>query len=163
MKAYHFVQVERIKNFGDVDKLAKADQYFAHIMKIQRLSERLDCMAYRRRVDLELEEIRPDLNTLRNASRELRNSAKFKQVLQVVLAIGNSLNGGTFRGGAQGFQLESLLKVCLCLCSASIVTDRASPIVERNKDGEWGSSLPNAATLCCQGSPEEGPQSPGLH
>ncbi|KAJ2931595.1 hypothetical protein H1R20_g5535, partial [Candolleomyces eurysporus] len=110
-KAYYFVQIERIRNFGETDKLAKADQYFAHIMKVSRLSERLECMAYRRRVDLELEEIRPDLNTLRNASRELRSSSKFKQLLQVVLVIGNSLNGGTFRGGAQGFQLESLLKL----------------------------------------------------
>jgi len=31
---------------------------------------------------------------------------------QVVLVLGNTLNGSTFRGGARGFQLDSLLKVC---------------------------------------------------
>jgi len=105
------MQVERIKNFGEIDKLAKADQYFAHIMQIPRLSERLECMTFRRRLDLDLEEIRPDLNTLRNASKELRSSDRFKQLLQLVLLIGNSLNGGTFRGSAQGFQLDALLKL----------------------------------------------------
>lgn len=52
-------------------------------MTIPRLSDRLQCMQYRRRLELEIEEIRPDLNILRNASRELRSSLKFKQILQV--------------------------------------------------------------------------------
>lgn len=30
---------------------------------------------------------------------------------KVVLAVGNALNGSTFRGNARGFQLEALLKV----------------------------------------------------
>lgn len=52
-------------------------------MTIPRLSERLQCMQYRRRFEFEIEEIRPDLNLFRNASRELRSSLKFKQILQV--------------------------------------------------------------------------------
>jgi hypothetical protein len=105
-------EVERINgSLDEVDKLAKADQYFAQIMKIPRLQERLECMVYRRKLDLELEEIRPDLNTLRNASKELRASARFRVLLKAVLVIGNELNGGTFRGGAQGFQLDALLKL----------------------------------------------------
>jgi len=78
-------------------------------------------MLYRRRFEFEIEEIRPDLNILRNASHELRSSLKFKQILQVVLALGNTLNGSTFRGGAQGFQLNSLLKM------NETKTARASP------------------------------------
>ncbi len=68
-------------------------------------------MLFRRKFELEIEEVRPDLSALRNASIELRNSSKFKQVLQAVLTIGNALNGGSFRGGAVGFQLNDLLKV----------------------------------------------------
>jgi hypothetical protein len=40
-------------------------------------------MLFRRKLELDIEEIRPELNILRNASRELRSSAKFKKVLQV--------------------------------------------------------------------------------
>jgi diaphanous 1 len=68
-------------------------------------------MIYRRKLDLEIEEIRPELNILRNASHEVRHSVKFKQVLQAILTLGNALNGSNFRGGARGFQLEALLKV----------------------------------------------------
>lgn len=80
-------------------------------MSIPRLSSRLDCMLYRRKLDLDIEEIRPELNILRNACAELRGSAKFKHVLSAVLAIGNALNGSTFRGGARGFALEGLGKL----------------------------------------------------
>ena len=62
-------------------------------MAIPRLSGRLESMIYRRKLDLEIEEIRPELNILRNASREVRSSSKFKQVLRAVLAVGNALNG----------------------------------------------------------------------
>lgn len=84
-------------------------------------------MLYRRKLEIEIEEIRPELNVVRNASRELRNSQRFKGVLQVtrcfftpcnrlnilqtVLTVGNALNGSSFRGGARGFQLEALLKL----------------------------------------------------
>lgn len=52
-------------------------------MTIPRLSERLECMLYRRKLELEIEEIRPELNIVRNASRQLRSSTRFKKVLQV--------------------------------------------------------------------------------
>lgn len=104
-------EMSRIKDFGDVSKLAKADQYFNEIMTIPRLSERIECMLYRRKLELDIEEVRPELDVLRNASQQLRSSKRFKQVLQAILTVGNALNGSTFRGGARGFQLEALLKL----------------------------------------------------
>jgi diaphanous 1 len=86
-------------------------------MIIPRLSDRLECTIYRRKLDLEIEEIRPELNILRNASREVRHSNRFKHVLQAILTVGNALNGSTFRGEARGFQLEALLKVCMTTAS----------------------------------------------
>lgn len=61
-------------------------------MTIPRLSQRLDCMVYRRKLDLDIEEIRPELNILRNASHELRSSAKFKKILQVGSVLFGSRN-----------------------------------------------------------------------
>lgn len=68
------------------------EHLYIQIITIPRLSERLDCMLYRRKLDLDIEEIRPDLNTLRNASRELRSSTRFKQVLQVRKACSTQLD-----------------------------------------------------------------------
>lgn len=56
-------------------------------------------------------EVRPSLNVLREASREMRDSQRFRQILQAVLVVGNALNHSTFRGAARGFELDSLLKV----------------------------------------------------
>lgn len=39
--------------------------------------------------------------------------------------MGNALNNSTFRGGARGFQLDALLKVChsqLCIACVSLLT-----------------------------------------
>lgn len=40
-------------------------------------------MILRRRLDLDLADVRPELKIVRNAAWELRNSVKFKKVLQV--------------------------------------------------------------------------------
>lgn len=55
----------------------------SQMISIPRLSQRLDCMLYRRKLEIEIEEIRPELNIVRNASRELRSSVRFKTILQV--------------------------------------------------------------------------------
>lgn len=50
---------------------------------IPRLPQRLECMLYRRKLELEVEEIRPDMQTVRDACKDLRGSERFKVVLQV--------------------------------------------------------------------------------
>ncbi len=45
------------------------------------------------------------------ACNEVKQSGKFKKVLEVVLALGNYLNGGSFRGAAYGFKLDALNKL----------------------------------------------------
>jgi hypothetical protein len=104
-------EVARMKDFQDVSKLAKADQYLSAIMTIPRLPQRLECMIYRQKLELEIEEIRPDLKIIHDACKELRASARFKLTLRAVLTVGNALNGSSFRGGACGFRLEALVKM----------------------------------------------------
>lgn len=53
------------------------------MITIPRLSERCSCLLYRRRLNLEQEELKPDLTMLRTAADELRASVKFKTVLSV--------------------------------------------------------------------------------
>ena len=52
-------------------------------MKIPRLAERLDAMVYRRKLELDVAEIKPDLDMVRKAAAEIRVSANFKAVLSV--------------------------------------------------------------------------------
>ena len=96
---------------GDMGGLSKADQFFHEMLGIPRLSERLACMVYMRKFELDLEELKPDLRILKHAVDEVNGSVKFKTVLHTVLMIGNVLNSATFRGEAAGFQLGDLLKL----------------------------------------------------
>lgn len=45
------------------------------------------------------------------ACKQLRNSRLFLKLLEAVLKTGNRMNDGTFRGGAQAFKLDTLLKL----------------------------------------------------
>ena len=53
-------------------------------MTIPRLQQRLNCMVFRRKVELDIEEVRPDLDIVRSASKELRGSERFRNVLKVI-------------------------------------------------------------------------------
>uniref|UniRef100_M1B3V0 Actin binding protein n=2 Tax=Solanum tuberosum TaxID=4113 RepID=M1B3V0_SOLTU len=48
---------------------------------------------------------------LQAACTELRKSRLFHKLLEAVLKTGNRMNDGTFRGGAQAFKLDTLLKL----------------------------------------------------
>jgi diaphanous 1 len=52
-------------------------------MDIPRIADRLRCMIYRPKLELDVEEIQPDLDILHGASRELKTSQRFRHVLQV--------------------------------------------------------------------------------
>jgi diaphanous 1 len=68
----------------DVTAMIQIEAYGSRkISNMPRLSERIDCMLYRRKLELDIEEIRPELNIVRTASQELKSSPKFKQVLHV--------------------------------------------------------------------------------
>jgi hypothetical protein len=52
-----------------------------------------------------------NLNPFQVACDELRNSRLFLKLLEAVLKTGNRMNVGTFRGEAQAFKLDTLLKL----------------------------------------------------
>ncbi|XP_022134826.1 formin-like protein 13 isoform X2 [Momordica charantia] len=56
-------------------------------------------------------DLKKSLNFVNSAAEEIKNSVKFKRVMQTILSLGNALNQGTARGSAIGFRLDSLLKL----------------------------------------------------
>lgn len=143
-------------------------------MAIPRLHERFEAMLFRRKLEIEIAEILPDLKALSSAVQELKDSARFKQVLhvsgttvsslhsdvllitfrllsQVVLQVGNALNGSTFRGGARGFEMEALLKVRWHLFSflSSLPSDTSFSRCSASRDSHRpvDTRLPDASTF----------------
>ncbi|KAG0314255.1 hypothetical protein BGZ99_008272 [Dissophora globulifera] len=105
-------EIELIKEYdGDISTLGNAEKFYREIMDIPRLSERVSAMIFRRRLEIEVGELKPEMDVLRLTIEELYSSKRLKSLLKTVLLIGNHLNSTSFRGNAYGFQLDALLKI----------------------------------------------------
>lgn len=96
---------------GDVEKLGKVEKFFLHINKIPRYIPRLDCFIFMRKFQMLASEMYHQYDIMNRALDQLENSKTFRKILEIVLALGNYLNGSTPRGGFYGFKLEGLLKL----------------------------------------------------
>lgn len=83
----------------------------SQLAAVPLLSDRIAALELSYELELELEELRFDLMVVRSACSECCQSQRLRQLLKLVLAVGNALNSATFRGNAKGVSLDSLLKV----------------------------------------------------
>eukprot|EP01087_Luapelamoeba_hula_P014294 TRINITY_DN416_c0_g1_i1.p1 TRINITY_DN416_c0_g1~~TRINITY_DN416_c0_g1_i1.p1 ORF type:complete len:1319 (+),score=366.00 TRINITY_DN416_c0_g1_i1:197-4153(+) len=95
----------------DKTKLGKTEQYYWEIRDLPRLQQRLNTFKFKLLFDEQYGDLKPDVEAVLRATKEVEKSPKFKQVLEIVLALGNYLNGNTFRGRAYGFKLDGLTKL----------------------------------------------------
>jgi hypothetical protein len=95
----------------DLSLLSKPDQFIRAMMKVPRLKEKLEAWLFKLNFQKILGETQPDILTVVTAVNQLRESEKWKSLLQIILAIGNYLNGGTKKGGVYGFKIKSLNKL----------------------------------------------------
>ncbi|KAJ3261093.1 hypothetical protein HDU77_001076 [Chytriomyces hyalinus] len=110
---------------GDPTLLGNSEKFVRTVSAVPRLRARLEAIAFQQRLSEELSEIKPDLATVHKATKALLSSERFKKVLETVLIVGNFVNGNTYRGGAYGFEMDSLLKL------KDTKADDASPLKDR--------------------------------
>ncbi|KAI9142770.1 formin homology 2 domain-containing protein [Paraphysoderma sedebokerense] len=101
-------QEERSAKIADLDK---AEQFLCEMMVIPRYEQRLKALVFKRKFNERFEDIKPSIHTVLSASKELQTSKKLKRMLEVILAIGNYMNGDSFRGGAYGFNIDFIAKL----------------------------------------------------
>lgn len=102
----------RLKDYmGDISKLGPAEQFIKALLDIPFAFKRIDAMRFRATFEEEVVDIEKSLETLELACKELRCSRLFLKLLEAVLKTGNRMNVGTFRGEAQAFKLDALLKL----------------------------------------------------
>lgn len=58
-----------------------------------------------------LQALQDDVDVLAGFCHDAKTASKLKRVMEMVLAYGNYLNGGSSRGGAYGFKITTLLKL----------------------------------------------------
>eukprot|EP00002_Diphylleia_rotans_P004970 TRINITY_DN1390_c0_g3_i2.p1 TRINITY_DN1390_c0_g3~~TRINITY_DN1390_c0_g3_i2.p1 ORF type:complete len:1458 (+),score=392.16 TRINITY_DN1390_c0_g3_i2:36-4409(+) len=105
-------EAEILKEHKDqYNQLDKAEQFLLDMMSINRLETRLKAWEVSRKFDSSFDEIRTTMQAVLETCTHFKESKKLKSVLEVTLAFGNYLNGGSFRGGAFGFKLDCLNKL----------------------------------------------------
>uniref|UniRef100_A0A0D9X005 Formin-like protein n=1 Tax=Leersia perrieri TaxID=77586 RepID=A0A0D9X005_9ORYZ len=96
---------------GELSQLGPAEQFLKAIIDIPHIFQRLDALLFIAILPEEASNVKQSFATLEVACQELRNSRLFLKLLEAVLKTGNRMNVGTFRGRAQAFRLDTLLKL----------------------------------------------------
>ena len=102
-------EIEIVKGYdGKIELLGDVDRFFKQLSTIPNLQTRLKCIRIRNTLKNDLEDIRSDFDAFDVAIRKCYESHAFYSLLQVILTIGNYMNGTTTRGGMYGFQISFL-------------------------------------------------------
>ena len=93
---------------ADPAALGYAEKFVLQVGSVPRLQQRLETFAFKRQFSQALLASYDDVNVLTHAASELCACEQLHQLLGLLLNLGNSLNQGSFRAGAEGFRLECL-------------------------------------------------------
>uniref|UniRef100_A0A6I8S028 Dishevelled-associated activator of morphogenesis 1 n=1 Tax=Xenopus tropicalis TaxID=8364 RepID=A0A6I8S028_XENTR len=94
----------------ELDRMAKADRFLFEMSRINHYQQRLQSLYFKKKFAERVAEVKPKVEAIRDASKEVLQSKCLKQLLEVVLAFGNYMNKGQ-RGNAYGFKVSSLNKI----------------------------------------------------
>ncbi|XP_034702496.1 formin-like protein 3 [Vitis riparia] len=96
---------------GNTSQLGPAERFLKVLVEIPFAFKRMEALLFMSSLQEEVSSIKESFAALEVACKELRNSRLFLKLLEAVLKTGNRMNDGTFRGGAQAFKLDTLLKL----------------------------------------------------
>uniref|UniRef100_A0A8K9V5C4 FH2 domain-containing protein n=1 Tax=Oncorhynchus mykiss TaxID=8022 RepID=A0A8K9V5C4_ONCMY len=95
----------------EYEDLAEAEQFGVVMSTVKRLKPRLTAILFRLQFEEQLNNIKPDVVSVTAACEELRKSATFSQLLQIILLVGNYMNAGSRNAKAFGFSISYLCKL----------------------------------------------------
>ena len=96
---------------ADPASLGYAEKFVLALGTVPRLKARLDCFAFKHRFNQQLHALYADTSTLTAAAQQLVDCSALRALLGMLLRLGNALNAGSFRAGAEGFKLECLTRL----------------------------------------------------
>lgn len=95
----------------DPSQLGVTERFFLSLKEVPMPAIRIDAQMFVVNGNEMVEELGEKLRKLEATFSAFQTSSRFKRLLEVVLALGNYLNGTSSRGGAYGFSLSGLTKV----------------------------------------------------
>lgn len=104
--------IEAYRNSEDATELGKAEQFIRELSLIDSFNDRFKCIMFEVSSAEQIQAIESKLNNFRHMCEVLKTSESIQQILSIILAFGNYMNGGNRdRGQADGFGLEILPKL----------------------------------------------------
>lgn len=137
-----------IQDGSKPEKLAGEEQYLLALKAIPGLEIRLQCIRTTYTFASDAKRILSVIVRMKKAIKEVNNSNELRKVLEIVLGIGNFMNGGTTRGAAWGFKLDilgNLINVKDSLNNGTLM-HYLFVLFERNYPDLVNFSLPNSAS-----------------
>ena len=105
-------EIEAVRDYdGKEDDLGLTEQFFRCISSVPNVAVRVDLFLFKLRFDSVVDEIDSQLSVCEKMVQLLRRDEKLAVILEIVLKLGNYLNGGTSKGGAYGFKLDTINKL----------------------------------------------------
>ena len=104
-------EIEMVVNSGmSPDKMYAPEKFVYTLSKIEHLSARIECWRFSHHFEEQFLAVFTPLSRMATMCDQLRQSKAWVNLMAVSLAMGNYMNGGTPRGQADGFDMESLSK-----------------------------------------------------
>ncbi len=105
-------EIKEVATFnGDVlQDLAVCDQFVLIISGIIGYKERIKAILFKYNYVDDYLVIIKEINRVFKVFKIMKEDKNLKRLLEIMLALGNYMNGGSFRGGAFGYTLASLVK-----------------------------------------------------
>ena len=105
-------EIKEVATFnGDVlQELAVCDQFVLIISGIIGYKERVKSILFKYNYEGDYDIIIKEINRVFEIFKFLKEDKNLQRLLEIMLALGNYMNGGSFRGGAFGYTLASLPK-----------------------------------------------------
>ncbi|CAN8253149.1 unnamed protein product [Cochlearia groenlandica] len=115
-------EMELIKGYtGDKDKLGKCELFFVEMMKVPRVETKLRVFSFKIQFTSQISELKNSLSVVNSAAEQIKNSEKFKRIMQTILSLGNALNQGTARGEFENGHIHSGFYLLSCSQSGFFV------------------------------------------
>jgi len=106
--------IQNINDFlkeHDASHLGIPENFALKLNSVPSLQLRLAAFKFKFVFPTKKSEISADMDNFRKGCKELMECKKMQKVLELILLVGNFVNGGTNRGNAVGFKLGSLTKI----------------------------------------------------
>ncbi|KAG0235138.1 hypothetical protein BGW42_005788 [Actinomortierella wolfii] len=91
--------------------LGRPEAFFVEMLKVERYQQRLEALKFKITFQGLLDGVIEAIHAVTTASKGLKNAKHFRELLNLILMLGNYMNGSGHNGGAFGFKIASINKL----------------------------------------------------